>query len=60
MDEKHRQWKWAEGFVEKIQKIGHLKRAHCNFPFLGPKKVSFFSEFFHRKPFFHPDRVFLE
>jgi hypothetical protein len=24
-DEKHRQWKWVEGCVEKIKKIGHLK-----------------------------------
>ncbi len=51
-DEKHRQWKWVEGCVEKIKKIGHLKWALCNFPFSGPKIVSLFGNFCYRIPFF--------
>jgi hypothetical protein len=50
----------ARGLVAKSFKIVHFKWVHCNFPILGSKKALFFGDFSYRKPFFHPDGVFLE
>ena len=50
----------ARGLGPKSSKIVHFKWVHCNFPILGSKKNTIFGDFSYRKPFFHPDGVFLE
>jgi hypothetical protein len=57
IDEKHRQWDWQEGWVQKVSKLD--TGVHCNFPILGSKKAQFFlGNFSYREPFFYPDSVF--